>query len=336
VNVRADIAPDLVIAGAARSGTSLLAAHVGAHPKIDGGAVKESNFFSRNFDNGFDWYDSYFVSRTERPFRLDASVSYTFPQYEAALPRLAEAAPGATVAYVVRDPVPRAVSHYLLNSVYFGHETAPDFGTALAERSFYLDVSDYGRWVDRLLSLFPDDQVVVVPFDRVKASAYAVAAHLCGRLDLTPPPPDEHAIAHQNNVVAYRSEAIRRATRRLRHSRAYPVVRRTLGPHLLRRIRSAATREPELPTLPQVLASCTAAQAAALEDLRQRVDEAVLARLEHQDQRLGLDWAGSWRSTPLERLLDASGAVGAGGVGGAVPAATGAGDDVPADQRERG
>jgi hypothetical protein len=307
VTTASHVGPDLVIAGAARSGTSLLAAHLSAHPAVDGGAVKEPNFFSKNFDRGPDWYDSYYRPRSERPVRLDASVSYTYPQYGDALPRLAAAAAGATVVYVVRDPAARAVSHYLLNRYYFGHESAPDFGTALRERSFYVDVSDYGLWIDRLLGHFPDERVVVVPFDAVKASAEQVAGHLCARIGLAPPPRDGQAIAHQNNVVTFRSETFRRVTRTVRHSRAYPVVRRTLSPHVLRRIRSALTRVPEMPSVDEALATCSPEQLELLAALNDRAGAAVTQRLRDQDARLGVEWAPLWRSRPVDAILAASG-----------------------------
>ena len=44
--------PDLVIAGAARSGTSFLAAQFENHPEIDPGKVKEPNYYSRNLGRG--------------------------------------------------------------------------------------------------------------------------------------------------------------------------------------------------------------------------------------------------------------------------------------------
>lgn len=319
-------APDLVIAGAARSGTSLLAAHLSAHPQLDGGAVKEPNFFSRDFERGWEWYDGLFVPRSEKEFRLDASVSYTYPQYLDALPRLASAAPGAVVAYVVRDPVARAISHYQLNKVYFGHERAATFGEALRERSFYADVSDYTTWIDRLRQHVPDEQLVIVPFDLVRTDVVQVATNLVSRLGLPPPPRDEKAVAHQNEVVAYRSEGIRRASRWLRHSPAYPLVRRTLSPHVLRRVRAAVTRKPDLPSIAEVLGTCTPEQLARLEDLRVRVSASVLQRLQEQDRDQGLSWADTWSSRSVDALAVP--------IEQAAPTSGGSGQ-VPADEGER-
>lgn len=284
--------PDLVIAGSARSGTTLLAAQLGVHPRIDPGAVKETNFFSKHYDRGMSWYDEYFTSPRDELVRLDASVSYTYPQYPDALPRLAETSPDATVVYVVRDAVSRAISHYSLNRYYFGHESAPDFGAALRDRSFYAEVSDYGLWISRLLDAFPDRNVIVVPFKAVTDVRLEVAEFVCGQVGLGAPPADEeHVQAHQNNVVTFRSDAVRRWTRRLRHSRAYPQVRRLLGPHTVKRIRAVVTKAPDMPTTEQALATCSPAQLQDLEALRVRAAAAVRARVQAQDVMFGLRWS---------------------------------------------
>ena len=291
-----DVGPDLVIAGAARSGTTQLAARLALHPGIDASSVKETNYFSRELARGPQWYDAYFLPRSPDLRRLDASVSYTYPQYPDALSRLAEAAPRAQVVYVVRDPVERAVSHYLLYRHYFGHEKAPDFGASLRERSYYLDVSDYDHWLRQLAGTFPDDRRLVVPFQALTSAPADVATAIVARMGLEPlTDVDENSVeAHQNNVVTFRNEAVRRATRRLRHSRAYPAVRRALGPHAMKRIRALVTRVPDMPSVDDALDSCGDAERAALTEVSSRAFVAVRDELERQDASRGLAWSDYW------------------------------------------
>lgn len=291
-----DVGPDLVIAGAARSGTTQLVARLAQHPGIDASSVKETNYFSRRFDRGPQWYDAYFRPRSPHLQRLDASVSYTYPQYPEALSNLAAAAPHAHVVYVARDPVERAVSHYLLYRHYFGHEEAPDFGASLRERSYYLDVSDYAHWLERLAGAFPERQRLVVPFRALTSAPEDVAAVVFGRLGLPPltDVDEERVEAHQNNVVTFRNEAVRRATRRLRHSRAYPTVRRAVGPHAMKRIRSLVTRVPEMPSVDDALGSCGETERAALADVADRAYAAFQDELKRQDEALGLAWSAYW------------------------------------------
>src|SRR5205085_4365134 len=66
--------------------------------------------------------------------------------------------------------------------------------------------------------------------------------------------------AHRHEVVQFRHPAIQRARRAVIHSRAYPWVRRTLGPARIRRVRAALTKSPDVLTTEEALSSCTPAQ----------------------------------------------------------------------------
>src|SRR3712207_3518880 len=156
--------PDIVLAGAARSGTTFLAARLSRHPAIDGGAVKEPDFFSKHLSRGTEWYDGLFTSRKDGLLRLDASMSYTVPQYPEALNQLAAAAPHAFVIYAVRDPLARAVSHYRLLRDYFHVDSHTDFGSALRDNPVYLGTSDYSHWLPQLYGHWPKERVLVAPF----------------------------------------------------------------------------------------------------------------------------------------------------------------------------
>lgn len=289
---------DLVIAGAARSGTSFLAAQLSAHPGVDPGSVKEPNFFSRNYERGPGWFNGLFEPRSDALLRLDASVSYTYPQYPSALPRLAADSPDTYVIYIVRDPVPRAVSHYLFYRHYFKQESAVSFSDALASNNLYAGASDYRRWLEELYATFPRERVLVVPFRAVTAAGADVVTQVSADVGL-PPRPDlvASAAAHQNNVVTFRHPALRFASRKLRRSRLYPVVRDRLGAARMRQVRSLATKNASLPTAAQALATCTADQLDQLRELEKRSDLAVTQALREQDARLGLSWSEHW-TTP--------------------------------------
>jgi hypothetical protein len=209
------------------------------------------------------------------------------------------AARHAQVVYIVRDPVERAVSHYLLYRHYFGHESAPTFGEALQHRSYYLDVSDYEHWLHKLADVVPDEQRLVVPFAALTSDPGGVADVILERLGLPPlTDVDEAGVqAHQNNVVTFRNESVRRLTRRLRHSRAYPVVRRAVGPHAMKRMRAAVTRVPEMPSVDEALGTCGDREREAIVAVAERAHAAVREALRRQDEALGLTWAPHW-TTP--------------------------------------
>ncbi len=284
--------PDLVLAGTARSGTSSFAARLGEHPGIDPGSVKESNYFSRHYERGGDWYDGLYRDRKAGLLRLDASTSYTSPEYPRALDRLAADAPEATVVYVVRQPTQRAISHYLLRHHFFRHDRSSDFGAALAATDLYVQFSDYARWLVDLHRCFPVDQIVVLPFEVVTSAPHSAAEVLYRLVGLpTVPAADDAERVHRNPVVQYRSESVRKAAARLRRSALYPRLRGAVGADRMRRARSLVTRGAPLPTPEQALASCDARQRERLHRLEESAGAAVLEHLVEQDRRLGLDWA---------------------------------------------
>jgi Sulfotransferase family len=286
--------PDLVIAGAARSGTSTLAAHLSRHPAIDMGMVKEPNYFSRHIDLGDDWYDGLFTKRTPGLLRLDASTSYTYPQFPHALKRLAEAAPQAYVVYLVRDPLERAVSHYLYYRHYFKREPAATFADALRTGSYYTDVSDYDHWLPCLRQYF-SEHLLVVPFDAVTNARTDVLSSIYSGIGIHAEPVAENEVeAHQNNVVEFRAKSVRLAVNAVRRNRTYMRLRSVVGPHRVRKIRSVLTRTTVLPSAREVIASCDDEQLAALRIFEARARTAVRDHLQQQDVRLGLAWTDYW------------------------------------------
>lgn len=297
--------PDIVIAGAARSGTSFLAASLGIHPATDPGAVKEPEYFGRNLHRGPDWYEQLYEPPGRGLLRLDASMSYTTPTYPDALTLLAQASPDAFVIYAVRDPLQRALSHYRLLRQYFAREEAETFGQALRSNPVYLGAGDYERWLDRLYSLFPAERVLVTPFE-VTTTGQELVEVVFRQLGLpVVVPGPEDVEDYRNEVVEFRSPVFLNARRALMRSGAYPWVRRRIGARRMRNLRSMATREPAELTLEQALATCDADQLEQVRALCESGDRAVSDALAAQDTRLSLDWADAWRLTTGPQLAAA-------------------------------
>ena len=286
--------PDVVLAGAARSGTSYLAARLSSHPAIDGGAVKEPDFFSKHLARGTEWYDGLFEPRREGLLRLDASMSYTVPQHPHALDRLAEAAPDAYVIYAVRDPLVRAVSHYRLLRDYFHVEEQQDFGSAIRSNPVYLGTSDYSRWLPELHARWPRERVLVAPFS-ITTRGSELPDFIFEQLGLDPVEIDtETAGRHQNEVVKFRIDSLRHVRKAMRRSGAYPFIRRTIGADRMRRIRAQVTRRADNLPPEEALESCSPEQRSEIEALVERSTAAASDVLAEQDARLGLEWNALW------------------------------------------
>ena len=305
------VGPDVVICGAARAGTSFLASLLGSHPQIDPGAIKEPNFFSREYSRGFEWYDGLFRPRQSDLLRLDASTSYTYAHSHEALGKLARQAPDALVVYSVREPLGRLLSHYHLNRNYFRNERAPSLGEAINGNDVYSGASDYARWLTALDELFPKGRVIVVPFNAVTERTQEVVDTACRALDISSAPvevQDGKSQQHRNEVVEFRHEIFRRIRRSVRRSGAYPLIRRTVGINRLRSLRIALTRTAETETLSAALGSCDLPQLSRMDALYRSAQSAAEVALKEQDTRLGLEWAGLWSAscppTGLPTLLD--------------------------------
>jgi Sulfotransferase domain len=294
VTGREEYAPDLVIAGAARSGTSFLSATLATHPSVDAGSLKEPNYFSSRWHQGSEWYDSLFQPRTAGSVRVDASVSYTYPQHPLALERVREANPDVQVVYTVREPRARLVSHYHLFRYYYDREDWGTLGEALDYTSMLLGAGDYQHWLSRLRDVFPLENVLVVPFPATTGGVSETARLLLSRVGLEQREDVLQAPSFRNEVRDFRVPGVKALHRRMQMTRVYPKVRSLVGADRLRRWRQAMTKPTELPSMESEMATLSADQLTMLRDHAAHATSAVEDWLREQDDRLGMDWSSVW------------------------------------------
>jgi len=102
---------DVIIGGAAKSGTTSLYQYLEAHPAVCMSRPKETNYFSWHYEEGQDWYEKKFMHCGEERLRGEASPSY-LEFAERTAPRIRDDAPNADLLFVLRNPVERAYSDY--------------------------------------------------------------------------------------------------------------------------------------------------------------------------------------------------------------------------------
>ena len=183
-------APNVLFAGAARSGTTALASTLGQHQAVQVAARKEPHFLaywpdtptgcgpgdaSEMARQAVSSPDDYLALWGDAPVRVDASVTTLyFP--ERAMRNAATFCPDHRVAVVLRNPVDRAFSAYWYQRNR-GYETL-GFEEALAAEADrtaagwyhmwrYTDVGMYGRQVAALLDAIPRDRLLVMDFSDV-------------------------------------------------------------------------------------------------------------------------------------------------------------------------
>ena len=245
----------MIVIGAAKAGTSSMWMYLRVHPQIFMSARKELNFFcDDDWRERLDWYEAQFEEAGE-PLRGEASVYYSMHPFKADVAsRIAETVPDAKLIYIVRDPVPRAVAHYVQNFAV-GYENRPiaeAFADFEADDNEYVCSSRYLSQLSEYLRFFERERILIVDQAELMSDREGVLRRVFAFLDV-----DETFTSKRFDDLANVREDLMRPTDlswRLRRTAAARLVRR-LPPGLKKRIGQTAKRvfdqpveqRPELP-----------------------------------------------------------------------------------------
>ncbi len=176
--------PNFIVIGAGKAGTRSLAAYLGAHPDVFVTNPKEPAFFSRKWHKGLDWYRSLFTGANGLSARGEASTSYTVAALYPDVPeRIASVVPDARMIYLVRNPVERIRSHYIM-SVELTREER-DL-CAILDEPLYLDASRYGHQLDRYLQYFARGQILVLSSEELRTNRRAALRTVFDFIEVEP------------------------------------------------------------------------------------------------------------------------------------------------------
>ena len=244
--------PTFLLVGAAKAGTTSLFQYLSQHPSIFTPSVKEPRYFAIAEDEhklwrGPDWMsgldDADFVSDWDTYRSLfEGSESYeaageasTLYLYDSKAPeRIAQRLPHVHIFAVLRHPVDRAFSHWVMNW-QAGVEPLESFEEALAEEDqriaegwsptyHYARRGRYGEQIARYQKYFPPEQLRVYLYDAYRQDAEGMVQSIFDQLGVTHATVDTSG--RYNTASATPSPAIKRAM-----SLANPV--RQLLKHLL-------------------------------------------------------------------------------------------------------
>lgn len=164
--------PDFVVIGAPKAGTTSLAHYLGAHPDIHMSSPKEPDFFNDGRDHGrwgrgLPWHRWHF--RTAKRLCGEATPVYAaWPARPEAMARLHQVLPGARLIYLVREPMARLRSHYLMAQRQGRYPGSFDAFAQSAvvphgdEGALALACSHYGTQFRHLLQFFPRERILVL------------------------------------------------------------------------------------------------------------------------------------------------------------------------------
>jgi hypothetical protein len=198
--------PNFFLVGAAKAGTTSIYAHLSEHPEVFFPTVKEPHFFTQVRPAPDQRFLIEAVSKRSAYLRLyaraashqvigDASPSYLWhpevPQ------RIKAEVPQAKIGIILRDPVERAYSHYLMD-YREGAQNRP-FHEALlhdmkrADKGWgvsylYYELGLYAEQVQRYLQTFAAERVKILIFDDFRRDPRGTLREIADFLAIDPTP----------------------------------------------------------------------------------------------------------------------------------------------------
>ena len=234
--------PNFFLIGVPKAGTTSLHGALGRHPDIGMSAVKEPKYFLTDqrpvkyTGPGDDYcapvicdpdeYAALFAPLSDRPIRGESTPFYLWDPV--ALERIRTRVPDAKLVVVLRRPDERAYSNWS-HMCAIGREPLLDFVAAWREEDrrlqagwepfwAYRSLGCYGSQLQRLLEIFPREQLHVVRYDDYSRDPGAAIDGICGFLGVGPFPADEPASVQRDNVHEF-------APPSRRHRAMYAVLR---------------------------------------------------------------------------------------------------------------
>ncbi|AIA54965.1 sulfotransferase family protein [Acidithiobacillus caldus] len=200
--------PNLFIVGAVKCGTTSLYAYLRQHPQIFFPEMKEPHFYTRpqpapeqahliQYVADADDYAKLYAHAGGYPWRGDASPSYLWSAQAAQ--RIRADVPQARILILLRDPVQRAYSQYLMDfregvvnddfyTILLRDWQRPDKGWGVSQ--LYVELGQYLDQVRRYRELFGPEQVRVYLLEELKRDARAVLLDIADFLGIDPAPID--------------------------------------------------------------------------------------------------------------------------------------------------
>jgi hypothetical protein len=213
--------PTFLVIGAMKAGTTSLYEYLRSHPQVFMSETKELKFFldsehEGNWELGLDWYEQQFAAAGRAHAVGEASVGYSMYPVATGVPhRIADVLPEVKLLYLVRHPIERMRSQYLMR-VWNGRERMP-IEEALLSRPFYVELSRYAMQVDQFLEYFPVDRMLVLRSEDLKKDRVGTMRRVFDFLDVHP---DDAVVTDIGEFNA--GERLRRHTTLGRGLRRFP------------------------------------------------------------------------------------------------------------------
>lgn len=183
---------DFFLVGAPKAGTTSIYSYFKKNPGIFVPQVKEPHYFSCpevkntyykvNFIDSKNEYESLFEGAKNAQKTGDFSTSYLYEQQ--APYRIKETCPNANIIVMLRDPVERAISHYLMD-VRDGYQKRPLIECIRGQKESvklyykeYVEKGMYYKQIKRFKSIFEEEKISVWLFRELKKDTREVVREM--------------------------------------------------------------------------------------------------------------------------------------------------------------
>lgn len=232
-----DLLPTFIVIGAAKAGTTSLAAYLAGHPDIFVTEPKEPQHFTgRGEYSDIADYAALFAGVGGASARGEASTQYSRQRSFPGVPaRIHAVVPDVRLVYLTRQPMARLRSHYLMwlrNGTIEG-----SFQQFVTQTDRHVDVSCYGRQLDAYLEYFTREQIHVARLEDLDRDPATVLRGIAEHIGVDPTFFDTDV----NTDVSLDPQNIAPPGQARRHVRVPSGVRRLTAfvpPHVRRSIKS--------------------------------------------------------------------------------------------------
>jgi len=252
--------PDFFVVGTVKAGTTSLYSYLKQHPDVFVPAVKELHFFAREinperFIRGYGKNDNahirfvkneqeylHYYRDADKKLKGDFAPSNLWSAHAAR--EIHNVNPNAKIIALVRQPVERAFSHWLMDlkngwakdsfvSSFEHFAASPE--KHWGNNRLYKELSLYTNALQRYYDVFPPDQILVVDFDELTQNALSTFEKVLHFLELPPHALVETEAFNRSAMprygaldAAYQNKTLRRQIRKLLPAKAVRWMKQTL------------------------------------------------------------------------------------------------------------
>lgn len=212
--------PDFIAVGPQRTGTTWLHKVLGGHVGLP--TIKETDFFSKHYDRGLEWYRAFFGNCAANLPMGEIDPNY-FGIVEVC-ERIAHHIPHAKIIVTLRDPVERAYSSYRI--MRRDAWTRVGFEETVARNNVIRESSRYSFHLKNWWDHFGRDRVIVLMYENLEADPQAFLDRICAFIGIARIVVEGSALATERVNTVTHAPRSRRIAQNARNARDWMRVHR--------------------------------------------------------------------------------------------------------------